>query len=97
MLSQNIFKEGRNADIAPSESPHFENVTSGSSVLPDKYQVPGFYLHLPDNRPVFEKTIELLIMKTNTVKLVIFGSSYTGSEDRLHGVLPNDCPVPACY
>ena len=40
-----------------------------SSFLPDK--VPGFRFPPTDNRPLFEKMIKLLIIKTNTVKLVI--------------------------
>jgi len=41
-----------------------------SSVLPDK--VPGLCVPPPDNHPVFEKMIEMLFSKMNTVKLVIF-------------------------
>jgi hypothetical protein len=43
-----------------------------SSVLLDK--VPGFYVALPDDSPVFEKMIKLPIIKTNIVKQVLQSS-----------------------
>jgi len=55
-------------DVGVAESNHAAII---SSVLLDK--VPGFCVPPPDNRPVFEKMIELLFIKTNMMKLVIFG------------------------
>ena len=58
-----------------------------------KYQDSVYLVPPPDNRPVFEKRmIELLFIKTNTVKLVFSVEVYV-CEDHLHGVILDECPV----